>query len=92
MTDIVSIAAGVVIGVTVAAAFAAPKTPRSLVTKDGGFFSGSYDVTDDAETGTRSGLQIYVDHGTGVQYVGTMQGGLTPRVDHDGKPMVMGRR
>ncbi len=36
----------------------------------------------------RSGLSIYTDYGTGVQYVATIQGGLTVRVDKDGKPMI----
>ena len=36
----------------------------------------------------RSGLVIYTDHGTGVQYVATIQGGLTVRVDENGKPMI----
>lgn len=39
----------------------------------------------------RSGLCIYVDHRTGVQYVGTEFGGLTPRVDADGRPITIAR-
>lgn len=35
----------------------------------------------------RSGLTIYTDNKTGVQYVGTALGGLSVRVDLDGKPM-----
>ena len=34
----------------------------------------------------RSGLVLYTDAATGVQYVGTIMGGLTVRVDRDGKP------
>lgn len=34
--------------------------------------------------GLRSGLNLYIDHGTGVHYVGTSDGGLTPRVCADG--------
>lgn len=36
--------------------------------------------------GERSGLTLYRDAATGVQYVGTVSGGLTPRVDQNGKP------
>lgn len=42
------------------------------------------DSTDDP-TGSRSGLVLYTDHATGVQYVGTAFGGITPRVALDGK-------
>lgn len=40
--------------------------------------------------GARSGLMVYTDHATGVQYVGTQGGGLTVRVDAEGRPMVAG--
>jgi hypothetical protein len=46
-----------------------------------------YDSTDDTLRKERSGLAIYTDHGTGCQYVGRFFGGLTPRLDKDGKPM-----
>ncbi|MEM1191737.1 MAG: DUF6440 family protein [Pseudomonadota bacterium] len=42
-----------------------------------------YDSTDNGKE--RSGLKIFVDHKTGVQYLGTARGGLTPRVDRDGR-------
>lgn len=32
----------------------------------------------------RSGMMLYTDYKTGVQYVGTLQGGLTPRLNADG--------
>ena len=32
----------------------------------------------------RSGMHIYTDHGTGVQYVGTIFGSITPRLKADG--------
>ncbi len=38
----------------------------------------------------RSGLQLYFDHGTGCQYVGTPEGGLTPRMDHRGEHVCRG--
>lgn len=36
----------------------------------------------------RSGLILYTDHGTGVQYVGTILGGITPRLDANGNVVV----
>lgn len=36
----------------------------------------------------RSGLILYTDHGTGVQYVGTILGGITPRLDVNGNVVV----
>lgn len=35
----------------------------------------------------RSGLSLYTDNKTGLQYIGTMFGSLTPRLDSDGKQM-----
>ena len=45
------------------------------------------DATDDHVTGARSQMRILVDHGTGCQYQKTASGGLTPRLDAQGKPM-----
>lgn len=42
----------------------------------------------DQPGGKRSGLTLYVDHGTGVEYVGTLMGGLTPRLDASGNIMI----
>lgn len=36
----------------------------------------------------RSGLMIFTDHGTGVEYVGSPLLGMCVRVDRDGKPMI----
>lgn len=48
-----------------------------------------YDSTDDIKNKDRSGLRIYTDHATGVQYVGNgWFGGITPRVDRNGEPYV----
>lgn len=44
--------------------------------------------TDGTDGKERSGLIIYLDYGTGVEYVGTPWGGLTARVDANGKPMI----
>ena len=41
-----------------------------------------YDDTD--PPGERSGLAVYTDHRTGVQYLSTGRGGLTPRLNADG--------
>lgn len=47
---------------------------------------GKRDDTDSATE--RSGLVLYTDHGTGVQYVGTPFGAVTPRLGKDGKPII----
>lgn len=44
------------------------------------------DDTDQAD-GTRSGLHLYTDAATGCQYLGTAQGGITPRQLPNGKHM-----
>ncbi len=38
------------------------------------------DATDAEKPGPRSGLSVYVDHGTGIEYIATPEGGLTPRL------------
>lgn len=35
----------------------------------------------------RSGMRLYTDQATGIQYLGA-GGALTPRLDRDGKPML----
>ena len=46
------------------------------------------DDTDDLMTKKRSGLRLYTDHKTGLQYVGGgFFGGITPRLDEDGNHM-----
>ena len=49
--------------------------------------SSPLDATDNHLTGARSQMRILVDHGTGCQYLRTASGGLTPRLDAQGKPM-----
>ena len=44
----------------------------------------SRDTTDNPENMKRSGLGLYTDHRTGCQYLGTLFGGLTPRLYADG--------
>lgn len=56
------------------------------------YFRWGYDDTDDYRSGAffgrRSGLSVYTDHLTGAQYVKAgLFGGITPRIDKDGKPM-----
>lgn len=48
-------------------------------------FSFKKDITDGEK---RSGLIIYTDYGTGVQYVANIMGGMSVRVDKDGSPMI----
>lgn len=43
------------------------------------------DGTDDRETGQRSGMALRTDHGTGCQYLESAKGGITPRLDRNGK-------
>ena len=49
-------------------------------------FSVGVDDTD-ADAWNRSGMRVYTDAKTGVQYLGTVRGGLTLRVDKEGRPL-----
>lgn len=40
---------------------------------------------DDSDGEKRSGMIVYTDALTGCQYVGTILGSITPRLDKDGK-------
>lgn len=51
-------------------------------------FSVGVDDTD-TDAWNRSGMRVYTDAKTGVQYLGTRCGGLAPRVDKDGKVVTM---
>jgi hypothetical protein len=44
-----------------------------------------YDDTDDQANSKRSGLTLTIDRGTGCHYVGGMFGGVSPRLDANGK-------
>jgi len=45
-----------------------------------------YDDTDNEENKDRSGLILYTDNKTGLQYIkGGLFGGITPRLDIEGK-------
>jgi len=44
-----------------------------------------YDSTDDIVNHNRSGLTLYVDHGTGCHYIkGGLFGSIVPRLDEEG--------
>lgn len=45
----------------------------------------NYDVTDDLVAKKRSGLLLYIDYGTGCQYLGGLFGGITPRLNKKGR-------
>ena len=64
-----------------------------LVSTIGNYFRLGYDDTDDKRPGkmfgSRSGLILYTDCRTGVQYVkGGLFGNTTPRLDRDGKLII----
>ena len=44
-----------------------------------------FDATDDVDAGRRSGVALRIDHGTGCQYIEGQGGGITPRLDRDGR-------
>ena len=48
------------------------------------WFSKKLDDTDNFTTGARSNLALYIDHGTGVHYIKSPFGSLTPRLDANG--------
>lgn len=50
-------------------------------------WSGAGKDDTDSPDGKRSGLTVYTDHKTGCQYLGTILGGITPRLDKEGKPI-----
>lgn len=72
MTGMFAVAGGVIIGLIVVAYVSHGGNPLRR------------DATDGKK---RSGLVIYTDYGTGCQYVATMMGGLSPRLDKNGKPI-----
>lgn len=51
------------------------------------FFPPPMDATDHPGTKERSGLKLHIDYGTGCQYLVTADGGITPRLEEDGKQM-----
>lgn len=59
-----------------------------VISLAGNYFRWGYDDTDDKRPGKmfgkRSGLTLYTDHSTGVQYVKCgLFGGVTPRISKD---------
>ena len=65
------------------------KSPMQLLVKSQSWYTQDYDTTDNHKNNIRSGLTIYVDYETGVQYVGTPSGGITPRIAEDGSILVL---
>jgi len=51
------------------------------------WFDKNLDDTDNFKTGERSNLALYIDHGTGVHYIKSPFGSLTPRLNKDGQPV-----
>ena len=49
------------------------------------WFDKKLDDTDDRSNGNRSNLALYIDHGTGVHYIKSPFGSLTPRLNSDGE-------
>ena len=49
------------------------------------------DDTDEPH-GRHSGMTVYTDYGTGCQYIGTVLGGISPRLGADGKPICAKRQ
>ena len=57
----------------------------SLATWTFNYFTIEFDSTDNYTTKERSGLTLYTDHATGLQYIrGGLFGGLQPRLNSDG--------
>jgi hypothetical protein len=53
-----------------------------LVSTISGYFFQEYDDTDDAINGHISGVELVTDYGTGCQYLKTIDGFITPRVNN----------
>lgn len=70
---------GIITGVTISIMFA--------VYMIAGINTGLKRDTTDDPTGQRSGLTVYTDHETKLQYLSTVMGGLTPRIDKHGRHM-----
>ena len=53
------------------------------------YFKIRFNDSDNLKTKTRSGLKVYTDFKTGLQYISTSKGGLQPRLDQYGNHMVI---
>lgn len=49
----------------------------------------SFFFKDDSDGKKRSGMVVFTDYKTGVQYLSSPMGGLTVRVDENGKPILI---
>lgn len=56
-----------------------------MVTLIANYFRIGFDSTDDHKTGRRSGMGHHIDHETGCEYLSMLLGGLTPRLDAEGR-------
>ena len=55
------------------------------------FISNTIALKNDATDGKkRSGMVLRIDHGTGCHYLESIMGGITPRLDTDGKQICTG--
>ena len=76
---------GIVGGIVLLRMLQGGHLPKHLKFKRGWI---SKDDTDNRETGDVSGLNLFVDYGTGLHYIqGGMFGGIIPRLDKDGNHM-----
>ena len=84
----INVALGIVIGVFILSILVFPSTPSHLRHAGMGWYRSTFDVTDDLRNKKRSGLKVLIDYQTGVHYVANPFGGMTVRVDVNGKPIV----
>lgn len=76
------------VGVFVVVTLAAHHVDGALFGLFGGIGAYSADDTDGPEK--RSGMALYRDYGTGCEYLASPWGGLTPRLDADGRHICNG--
>ncbi len=82
---IVGIVVGIVVGFVILRLIDHGHLPDRLKFKRGWVLR---DDTDSREENHVSGMSLFVDHGTGLQYIqGGMFGGMIPRLDKDGSHM-----
>jgi hypothetical protein len=80
---VAGVAIGIIIGLSILTVITTPPTPKKLITYDG--WLSDWDNTDDNINKIKSGLHVFIDYGTKCQYLSTINGGLTPRLNNNGK-------
>ena len=81
------IVVAIIIGLFAVMVFYKPATdPRTIIKNSRPWYSPDYDNTDDVDRGKSSNVTIWADPATGVQYIVTPFGGITPRIDNQGNP------